>query len=194
MKFNMNRRFALLSLAALLALGGCSEWTDMESVTIKEPQVEKSEAYMQAIRDYKASEHKVLIGWFDNVALPGDRSQHLTVLPDSIDIVVLQHPELITEALAAEAAEIRTRMGTRTLCSVSFAELEAAFEAQQQTTPRPTRAVKRAETRAPARRVAMAAMRAANSLRSPQPTPSRSSATITWPASWRSAIRGRSTA
>lgn len=135
MKFNMNRRFALLSLAALLALGGCSEWTDMESVTIKEPQVEKSEAYMQAIRDYKASEHKVLIGWFDNVALPGDRSQHLTVLPDSIDIVVLQHPELITEALAAEAAEIRTRMGTRTLCSVSFAELEAAFEAQQQTTP-----------------------------------------------------------
>ena len=83
MKFNMNRRFALLSLAALLALGGCSEWTDMESVTIKEPQVEKSEAYMQAIRDYKASEHKVLIGWFDNVALPGDRSQHLTVLPDS---------------------------------------------------------------------------------------------------------------
>ena len=50
MKFNINRRFALLSLAALLALGGCSEWTDMESVTIKEPQVEKSEAYMQAIR------------------------------------------------------------------------------------------------------------------------------------------------
>ena len=193
MKFNMNRRFALLSLAALLALGGCSEWTDMESVTIKEPQVEKSEAYMQAIRDYKASEHKVLIGWFDNVALPGDRSQHLTVLPDSIDIVVLQHPELITEALAAEAAEIRTRMGTRTLCSVSFAELEPSRRSSRRP-PRPTRAVKRAETRAPARRVAMAAMRAANSLRSPQPTPSRSSATITWPASWRSAIRGRSTA
>lgn len=135
MKFNMNRGSALLSLAALLALGGCSEWTDTESVTIKEPQVEKSEAYKQAIRDYKASEHKVLIGWFDNVALPGDRSQHLTVLPDSIDIVVLQHPEAITEATADEASEIRRELGTRTVYSIGFAELEAAFEAQRQAAP-----------------------------------------------------------
>lgn len=194
MKFNMNRRFALLSLAALLALGGCSEWTDMESVTIKEPQVEKSEAYMQAIRDYKASEHKVLIGWFDNVALPGDRSQHLTVLPDSIDIVVLQHPELITEALAAEAAEIRTRMGTRTLCSVSFAELEAAFEAQQQTTPAADESGEEGGDEGSGQEGGDGGDEGGEQPQEPQPTPSRSSATITWPASWRSAIRGRSTA
>lgn len=131
MKFNLNKQLGAISLAALLALGGCSEWTDTEGVTIKEPQVEKSEAYKQAVRDYKASEHKVLIGWFDNVALPGNRSQHLTVLPDSLDAVVLQHPEAITAAIAAEAAEIRSKMGTRTLYSIRFADLEAAYEAQQ---------------------------------------------------------------
>lgn len=135
MKFNLNKQLGAISLAALLALGGCSEWTDTEGVTIKEPQVEKSEAYKQAVRDYKASEHKVLIGWFDNVALPGNRSQHLTVLPDSLDAVVLQHPEAITAAIAAEAAEIRSKMGTRTLYSISYADLEAAYEAQQPESP-----------------------------------------------------------
>lgn len=135
MKFNLNKQLGAISLAALLALGGCSEWTDTEGVTIKEPQVEKSEAYKQAVRDYKASEHKVLIGWFDNVALPGNRSQHLTVLPDSLDAVVLQHPEAITAAIAAEAAEIRSKMGTRTLYSIRFADLEAAFEAQLPESP-----------------------------------------------------------
>lgn len=135
MKFDMNKGLFSLSFAALLVLGGCSDWTETESITIREPQVEKSEAYLQAIRDYKASEHKVLIGWFDNVALPGDRSQHLTVLPDSLDIVVLQNPGEITAELAAEAARIREQLGTRTLCSIRFEELEAAFEALPSETP-----------------------------------------------------------
>ena len=76
MKFNLNKQLGAISLAALLALGGCSEWTDTEGVTIKEPQVEKSEAYKQAVRDYKASAPKVHIGWFGNRAPPGVRSTH----------------------------------------------------------------------------------------------------------------------
>ena len=104
-------------------------------VTIREHQVVRCEAYKQACRYDTASEHKVIIVWFDNVALPGNRSQHLTVLPDSLDAVVLQHPEAITAAIAAEAAAIPSKMGTRTLYSIPFAHLQAALEAHLSQSP-----------------------------------------------------------
>lgn len=124
---NKNRWFLSGCFVALSGLGACSSWTETERVSIREPQIERSEAYKQAVRDYKESEHKLLIGWFDNVARPGDRSRHLTVVPDSVDVVILQCPEAITSDLVEEARTIRRELGTRTLYSIRYSDLEERF-------------------------------------------------------------------
>ena len=94
---------AAAAVVAFAGLTSCSDWTSPESVDINSPSVsgqfpELYKQYLQALRDYKASDHKVVIGWFDNSAsFAGGQSDRLTALPDSLDAVVLMYPELVDQ-------------------------------------------------------------------------------------------------
>ena len=64
---------AIAAVVAFAGLASCSDWTSPESVDINSPSVsgqfpELYKQYLQALRDYKASDYKVVIGWFDNSA------------------------------------------------------------------------------------------------------------------------------
>ena len=60
---------------------------------------------MENLRQYKAdTEHKKVYAWFDNSEKnPSSYAQHITSLPDSIDIVGLMYP---SELAAFEKEEI----------------------------------------------------------------------------------------
>ena len=85
------------------ALFSCSEWTEMESIDIKEPDItaqnpELYAKYLENLRAYKKSEHKQVYVWFDNSEkTPRTRAHHLTTLTDIIEGGALSHHDQCAE-------------------------------------------------------------------------------------------------
>ncbi|MGM9738071.1 MAG: glycoside hydrolase family 18 [Candidatus Cryptobacteroides sp.] len=80
--------------AALLALfAGCSDWMEPESNIYDDcplDQLKRDDAYYEALREYKASEHSVAFGWFSGWGeASANISSTLSAVPDSMDIISL---------------------------------------------------------------------------------------------------------
>lgn len=120
--------------AACLAIAGCSKWTLQEPVDVVYPTLkDKNPAlyaqYMESIRDYRASEHRVLIAKYDNKqTVPAGRADHLDCLPDSVDFVILNNPDNLSESVIAEMASIREEKAVKTLMNVSYDAIVKAWE------------------------------------------------------------------
>lgn len=78
--------FAAAALIAIpMAVTSCDDWTEPEAEDFYTPP---TEGYNQNLKDYFASPHKVMFGWFGNWG--GTLQQNsLTGLPDSTDFVSL---------------------------------------------------------------------------------------------------------
>ncbi len=78
--------FATAALVmAPIAISSCSDWTEIEAEDYYKPQ---TEAYKQNLKDYFASPHKVMFGWFGSWST-GSKGNQLIGLPDSTDFVSL---------------------------------------------------------------------------------------------------------
>ena len=92
---NKSKIVAALLFATNLAFVSCDDWTDVESIDIKQPNIEEQNPelytkYLENLRQYKESEHKIVYVQFDNTHKGyQSRADHLTDLPDSIDIISL---------------------------------------------------------------------------------------------------------
>ena len=84
---------------------------------------------MENLRQYKAdAEHEKVYAWFDNSEKnPSSYAQHITSLPDSIDIVGLMYP---SELAAFEKEEIMTlqQKGTKVVYAISYDEIHKQYE------------------------------------------------------------------
>jgi len=129
------REFVLFG-AAVLTLGSCSDWTDTENIKLSEPDITTQNpvlyaTYLQSLRDYKQSAHRVMIAKFNNLtSYPAGQGEHISALPDSIDYVILNSPDNLNETIAQEMSEIRTQKGTKTLYSIDYGEIETAYKAK----------------------------------------------------------------
>ena len=87
--------------AAMLCSGlsSCADWIQAESVALDNPSIEKQNpelwnAYLESLREYRQSEHKVMIVEFDNRPDPVvGEADHLRSLPDSTDFVIMMNPD-----------------------------------------------------------------------------------------------------
>lgn len=90
-----NLRLIKLALPVLSAalLASCSDWMTPQTVSFDEyspTEVAKDDAYYEALRAYKASDHSVAFGWYDGWGEPGvSTSNMLSSVPDSMDIISL---------------------------------------------------------------------------------------------------------
>lgn len=79
----------IFAAAALIAVptvvSSCSDWTEPEAEDFYKPQ---TPAYKNNLKDYFASPHKVMFGWFGSWSA-GSKSNSLIGLPDSTDFVSL---------------------------------------------------------------------------------------------------------
>ena len=120
--------------AAALAIAGCSKWTEQEPVevlypTLKDKNPELYAQYMESLREYRASEHQVLIAKFDNKqTAPAGRADHIDCLPDSVDFVILRNPDNLSDAIIAEMKEIREEKGVKTLMEIDYNALAKTWE------------------------------------------------------------------
>ena len=134
MKMKNNIFKTILLAAAAVSSASCSEWTEPESVgfhytTLEEKNPELYKAYFQSIRDYRDSEHKVVIAKFDNKATaPAGRAEHITCLPDSVDYIILYNPE-VSAAIADEMREVRELKGQKVLYQIEYKAIENEYKA-----------------------------------------------------------------
>lgn len=130
-----NIKITLCSALAAMTFGlvSCGDWIEPESLEIETPSLEESDPelwalYLESLNNYKNSEHKVVFVTVDNpTGVPAThRSEHLTVLPDSVDYIVLTNPDNLHPDFAAEFAEVRKK-GTKVLYSLTFETYESAW-------------------------------------------------------------------
>lgn len=125
--------FAVAGLSALFIMSSCD--TDIEPVDINEPGIENQndalyESYLQNLRAYKASNHKVIFASFDNSQKqPYSQGQQLNAVPDSIDYLLLNSPADVTPEEMYKMNELREKKGTKVLYRISFEDIKAVYDA-----------------------------------------------------------------
>ena len=136
---NKTNIIVTLLFAASCAFVSCDDWTDVESISIKQPGIEEQNPelytkYLENLRQYKAdTEHKKVYAWFDNSEKnPASRAQHITSLPDSIDAVTLECPDNLADWERNEMSEIQTKKGTKVIYDINFDSIKVAYNKQQE--------------------------------------------------------------
>lgn len=127
----------LCLVAALIVMGSCSKWTDPESLEIVTNDLENQNPelnarYLAALRAWKADEHKVMFAYINNVETPFSRACHLTQVPDSVDVVVLQQADMLPEWIIAEKNQIREQKSTLCVYEISYTAIEKAWKVLQE--------------------------------------------------------------
>lgn len=128
-----------MCFATTAGFGSCSDWTESESLPIKDPTIESVNPelyaqYIASLKEYKQSEHKVVYVTFDNSnKTPGTRGEHISIVPDSVDIISLASPDNLTKIELEDIDKARSK-GTKIVYTISFEQIEAAYAA---TTPAP---------------------------------------------------------
>lgn len=132
MKRNIKKFLLPVFAVAAVTFAACSDWTETESLDIKNPSLESQnpelyKQYLKALRTYKASEHKVALVTLNNpVTAPAARNQHLTTVPDSVDFISLANPDNLHPMLAGEFAQVREK-GTRVIYDIDYSAVEARW-------------------------------------------------------------------
>lgn len=122
-------RFSSLFAASALLLAACSEWTEYESLDIKTPSMDQGlyADYVKNLKAYKAGSHKVAMASFENVANgPTRQAERLTVLPDSLDVILLNNPDNLHAGYVSEMKKVREK-GTRVGYAIDYATIEAEW-------------------------------------------------------------------
>jgi hypothetical protein len=123
-----------LSVLVAFAFTACEGWTDIEGVEINQQSPSGNNPklyaqYLESLRAYKQTEHYVTYAWFDNsVKVPYSRGQHLSDLPDSLDVVSLIYPDRLAFFELQEMEDIRTNKGTKVVYGISYETIRKTYE------------------------------------------------------------------
>lgn len=122
----------MMVLAAAGTLASC-DWTDPEALgnhydNIAEVNPFTYSEYMKNLREYRANGHKKVYAWFDNKEKFSSQADHVSSVPDSIDVLVLNNPSAMTEATLQEIETKRSSTGMQTAYVVDYATIRKAWE------------------------------------------------------------------
>lgn len=124
----------LFSLLTSFTLASCSDWTDVEALKIEDPGIENQNPelyaeYLENLKIYKSSHHKTVYAWFDNsVKTPFNRAQHIDNIPDSVDVVILMHPDNLNSREMKEKESIRNSKATKTIFTLSYDLIKLKYD------------------------------------------------------------------
>lgn len=124
--------FGLLILAAAGTFTAC-DWDDPEAVgnhfgNIEEVNPPAYSEYLQNLRSYRNNGHKKVYAWFDNKASFSSQADHVATVPDSIDVLVLTHPEVMTQSTLDEIDAKRSNTGMQTAYTISYPAIHKEWE------------------------------------------------------------------
>lgn len=130
-------------MTAAFAFASCSDWDDMESANVIQPNIKEQNPelyaqYLERLKTYKDSDHKLVYAWFDNSEkVPFNRAQHLSEVPDSVDVLALMHPDNLVESELAEMANLKKEKGTKVIYSIDFDAIKLIYDTRAKEQPAP---------------------------------------------------------
>lgn len=122
-----------IAFAAAAVCCGCSDWTQPENLNFRPQTPEEQDPaayaeYINAVKEFKATEHNVMILTMEGTAeYPSSQSQHIMAMPDSADYVCVKIEDKLHEVIAAEIPAVLEKKGTKTLAYVDYAVIAAAW-------------------------------------------------------------------
>lgn len=128
---------AIISLFCLIVgvlFSSCSDWTETESLTIIDPDIKEQNPelyaqYLENLRNYKNSHHKIVYAWYDNSEkVPFNRAQHIDNIPDSTDVIVLMHPDGLVERELNEINSVRQNKGMKVIFSLGYDAIKLTYD------------------------------------------------------------------
>ena len=141
MKNNSITKYILSAFCAVILFAACSDWTEVRSIEILPPDIERQnpelyQQYLANLREFRNSDRRPVYMWFDNSEkTPRSRAHRITSIPDSVDVLVLMHPENLVDWELREMEQIRRERGTKTIFTIHFDEIKAAFNAKVNAAP-----------------------------------------------------------
>lgn len=130
-------------IAVAVSFASCSDWNEVESIDVVQPNIEQQNPalyaqYLEHLKAYKNSDHKLTYAWFDNsVKVPFNRAQHITEIPDSIDVVALMYPDQLVDRELEEMAKIRADKGTQIIYSIDYDAIKLIYDTRAAEQPAP---------------------------------------------------------
>lgn len=124
---------AALLLMATMTLPSCEEWTDVDNLDIKYGNVEEENPelyarYLASLREYRNTDHTQVYAWWDNsVKFPVSKGHYLREIPDSIDVVGLLYPDLLTQSELDQIDELRTQKGMKVIYTIDFDRMKTDY-------------------------------------------------------------------
>lgn len=109
------------------------DWNDPEAVgnhfaDIAEVNPSAYSEYLKNLRTYRDNGHKKIYAWFDNKDSFSSQADHVSAVPDSIDVLVLNQPALMTQSTLNEIDTKRSDTGMQTAYAISYPEIRKAWE------------------------------------------------------------------
>ncbi|MBL1407242.1 glycoside hydrolase family 18 [Sphingobacterium faecale] len=124
---------AILLGAILANATACKEWTEVKPLDLSSPDMEQQNPslytkYLEDLRAYKNTAHKVNMGWFNNLNKePSGQGQHISKVPDSLDFIILEHPLSLVDREISEMTELLNKKATKTIYEIDFSAIKTAF-------------------------------------------------------------------
>lgn len=128
--------FALLAACVSAgALTSCDDWTEQESIDLVYNTPDKANPaqyakYLEGIRQYRQTDHKLTYVWFNNPAgdqVTNTRAERVMALPDSVDFVVFNNPASLTETTISDMKEAREKKGMKFSYVIDFDAIKLIY-------------------------------------------------------------------
>lgn len=130
-------KYGIMAFAAAAVVTSCDDWTEPEPVDVKFEDVSQKDPegyakYLENLRAYRKNGHKKIYAWYENKASFSSQAHHVSAVPDSIDVLVLEHPHLVSDALKAEMDKKRADTGMEMAYTVDYAAIRKAWTAKRE--------------------------------------------------------------
>lgn len=118
--------------AAIFSVAGCSDWMTPEPKVFDEyslTEVAKDDAYYEALRAWKKTDHAISFGWYDGWGEPGASTANmLSSVPDSMDIISLWNGSRnLSPAKVEDLRFVQEVKGTKVLVCIFARSVGAGF-------------------------------------------------------------------
>lgn len=121
--------------ACVCTFTSCDDWTEPEHIDLDYGTIDTSdpaayEKYLANLREYRQRPHKQVYAWFNNAETAfGSQGHRVSSLPDSIDVIVINNPEKVTDQMVQDMYQARVNKGQQFSYCVSFDDIKADYTA-----------------------------------------------------------------
>lgn len=128
-------KYMFFIAVAIAMTMGCSDWVTPERIIIQHPEeqspIVKDDAYWQALREYKQTEHKIAFGWYGSwTATSASYQSRLVSAPDSMDIIsIWSQWHSLTPEQIADKEYVQKVKGTKVTFTTFLDNLPEEFRA-----------------------------------------------------------------